>query len=335
VETADRVAFPAWALRLALVAFVIAWIFGPIELRQAVPIWIPFAIALGLELSFVWSAFRAPRAASLDRRPQPDDRDRYGYDDDENELLLVHDDDRELWIPYQGESGEELDELIAGARAWADEDEGEAAAEPEISRGRSLAQPVRRFVTGVAIIAALGLTAWFVESRTGWNSVDGDARIAAVQRFSDEASRIAGKPVEIRCDESRDFVGFVQHADGVAIVGGDRAYLTPEICHSLYRLAFEDRVDGNATGRAIAVLAHEAWHLRGESDEGRTECFAAQSGVGLGQRLGLSEDRAHQLMRQQLTENALRTGASVEYRVPPECRDGGALDVNPASSSFP
>ena len=335
METADRVAFPAWALRLTLVGFVLAWIFGPIELRQAVPIWIPFAIALGLELSFVWSAFRAPapRAASLDRRPQPDDRERYGYDDEQSELLLVHDKDRDLWIPYRGESGEELDELIEDARAWADEDE--AAAEPAIAQRRSLGRPVRRFVTGVAIIAALGLTAWFVESRTGWNSVDGNARIAAVERFSDESSRIAGKPVDIRCDESRDFVGFVQHADGVAIVGGDRAYLTPEICHSLYRLAFEERVDGNTTGRAIAVLAHEAWHLRGERDEGRTECYAVQSGVALGQRLGLSEDRARQLMRQQLTENALRTGATVEYRVPPDCRDGGSLDLRPDDSRFP
>ena len=332
METADRVGFPAWALRAGLAGFVLAWIFGPVELRQAVPIWVPFAIALGLELAFVWSAFRAPRAASLDRRPQPDDRQRFGYDD-ESELLLVDDGDRELWIPYQGESGEELDELIADARAWADEDE--AAAEPAISRGRSLAQPVRRFLTGVAIIVLLGLTAWFVESRTGWSSVDGEARIAAVARFSDEASRIAGKPVDIRCDESRDFVGFVQHADGVAIVGGDRAYLTPEICHRLYRLAFEDRVDGNATGRAITVLAHEAWHLRGERDEGRTECFAVQTGVALGQRLGLSEDRARQLMRQQLTENALRGGATVEYRVPAECRSGGALDLRPGDSSFP
>lgn len=334
MEAADRVAFPAWGLRLALVTFVLAWIFGPIELRQAVPIWIPFAIALGLELGFVWSAFRAPRAASLDRRPQPDDRERFGYDDDQSELLLVHDEGRELWIPYRGESGEELDELIEDARAWADEDD-EADATAAIPARRSRLAPLRRFVTGVAIIAALGLTAWFVESRTGWNSVDGDARIAAVQRFSDEASRIAGKPVDIRCDESRDFVGFVQHADGVAIVGGDRAYLTPEICHSLYRLGFEDRVDGNATGRAIAVLAHEAWHLRGETDEGRTECFAVQSGVALGQRLGLSEDRARQLMRQQLTENALRAGATVEYRVPPECRDGASLDLRPGDSRFP
>ena len=177
----------------------------------------------------------------------------------------------------------------------------------------------------------LGLAAWYVESRTGWDSVSGDDRIAAVARFSEEGSRIAGKPVSIRCDESRDYVGFVQHADGVAILGGDRAYLTPEICHSLYRLAFEGEVNASATGRAIAVLAHEAWHLRGEADEGATECYALQSGVELGQRLGLSDDRARQLMRQQLTENALRGGTTVEYRVPPECRDGGALDLSPES----
>jgi len=87
--------------------------------------------------------------------------------------------------------------------------------------------------------------------------------------------------------------------------------------------------------RALAVLAHEAWHLRGERDEGRTECYALQSGVELGRRLGLSEDRSRQLMRQQFTENALRTGASVEYRVPAECRDGSPLDLRPADDRFP
>jgi hypothetical protein len=70
-------------------------------------------------------------------------------------------------------------------------------------------------------------------------------------------------------------------------------------------------------------------------DEGTTECYALQSGVELGQRLGLSEDTARRMMRQQLTENALRVGGSFEYRVPPECRDGGRLDLDPGSSSFP
>jgi len=206
--------------------------------------------------------------------------------------------------------------------------------EVEVPEPRSLAA-VRRFLVGLGVIAALGLAIWIVESRTGWDSLDGSTRAEAVERFSDEASRIAEKPVTIYCDESRDFVGAVQHADGVAEVGGERAYVTPEICLDLYRLAFEDDVRGSRTGRAIAVLAHEAWHLRGVAVEGTTECYALQSGVEIGRRLGLSEGRARQLMRQQLTENALRGRGSFEYLVPPDCRDGGRLDLDPASGAFP
>ena len=75
--------------------------------------------------------------------------------------------------------------------------------------------------------------------------------------------------------------------------------------------------------------------MRGVSDEGRTECYALQAAVDVRRRLGLSTGTARRLMRQQLAENALRTGSSSEYRVPPDCRDGGALDLNPDRSSFP
>jgi hypothetical protein len=185
------------------------------------------------------------------------------------------------------------------------------------------------------VIAVLVIAIRYVESRTGWDSLSGETRGAAVARFSAEASLIADKTVSIRCDESRDYVGAVQHTDGVAVVGGDLAILTPEICHDLYRLAFEGETTGSRTGRALAVLAHEAWHLRGVRDEGTTECYALQAGVRLAERLGLSEDRAGQLMRQQLVENALRGAGSLEYRVPPECRDGGRLDLDPGDRRFP
>jgi hypothetical protein len=335
-EAQDRTLSFAWTLRLAAILFVLVWIFGPYELRTAVPIWIPFAVALAVELQLLYSAYRDPASPVLDRRPQARDRERFGYDDDESsEMLLVDDGDRELWIAYDGETDEELEELVAAAREQADAEEEEQALPLPPPGRRSLWPPVRRFLTGVAIIGILGLTAWAVEARTGWSSVDGEARAAAVERFSSEGARIAGKPVQIRCDESRDYVGFVQHSDGVALVGGDRAYLTPEICHALYRLAFDGENRGNPTGRAIAVLAHESWHLQGVSDEGRTECYALQSGVELGVRLGLSEERARQLMRQQLTENALRGAGSSEYRVSPDCRNGGPLDLRPADDSFP
>jgi hypothetical protein len=289
----DRFPLLPAALRVALVVFVLAWIFGPYELRSAVPVWVAFLVALGLEINFFLGALGRPPAPQPDRGPQEVDRERYGY------LGWLDDEDEEL-----------------------EEDE-------------SLWPAVSRFLIGLGLIAALALVFWLVESRTGWDSLSVETRAEAQDRFSSEASRIAGKPVRIRCDESGAFVGAVQHADGVAIVGGELAYLTPERCHDLYRLAFHGEVTSSQTARALAVLAHEAWHLRGIDDEGTTECYALQSGVALGERLGLSEDTAHRMMQQQLVENAGRTGAGTEYVVPPDCRDGGTLDLDPGSDRFP
>jgi hypothetical protein len=296
-------------VRVALVVFVLAWLFGPSSLRSTVPIWLVFLVALGLEVQFFLGAFRPAPARRPDRGPQAVDKERYGYAD--------WDDEDEDEDPDASEYEHEDEE----------EDEG-----PE---PRDVRRSVIRLAIGLGVIATLAFVLWIVENRTGWNALDADAQAEAAERFSDEASRIAGKPVTIRCDESGDYVGAVQHSDGVATVGGDVAYLTPERCLDLYRLAFKGEVTSSQTARALAVLAHEAWHLRGLRDEGTTECYALQTGVGLGQRLGLSEDNARQMMRQQLTENALRRGTGLEYLVPAECRNNGRLDLNPASSPFP
>ena len=135
------------------------------------------------------------------------------------------------------------------------------------------------------MIVALAAVVWFAGSR-GWDGLNDDQKAEATARYSAEASRIVGRSVEIRCDESGRIVGAVQHSDGVAEVGGDVAYLTPARCYDLYRQAFEGGGPFSQTARAVAVLAHESWHLRGERDEGRTECFALQSGVDLARRLG-------------------------------------------------
>jgi hypothetical protein len=289
---------------VALAVFVLAWILGPYEVRSAVPVWLAFLIALGLEVNFFVGALTRAPALTPDRGPQEIDRELYGY---------VYDpvDDEET--PTEGDEEEE---------------------EP-VRELRDLWPPVRRFIVGLGVIGALALVFWFVESRTGWDALAVETRTEAVALFSEEASRIAEKPVRIRCDESGEYVGAVQHADGVAAVGGDLAYLTPERCLDLYRLAFEDEARGSQTARALAVLAHETWHLRGVRDEGTTECYGLQSGVELGRRLGLSEDTARQMMRQQLAENSGRSGATAEYLVPPECRDGGSLDLDPDSTRFP
>jgi hypothetical protein len=294
----ERIASPRTMLYAALVVFVLAWILGwPSALRSLVPLWLVFLLALGLELAFFAGAFRSLPTRQPDRGPQLRDRERFGY------------------------PPEPVDD---GLEPEADED---LPAQPR--------RPVRRLLVGLATIAALVGLAWIAEGRTGWDSLDRETRVAAMERFSDEASVVAEKAVSVRCDVAGEFVGVVQHADGAAAVGGDTAYLTPAICHTLYRLAFEEEVAASRTGRALAVLAHEAWHMRGVGDEGETECYALQSGVELGRRLGLSESRARQLMRQQLTENALRSGTSFAYRVPPQCHDGGRLDLAPDDSRFP
>jgi nitrogen fixation-related uncharacterized protein len=331
VNGTDRLRTAIPLVRAGLVVFVLAWLFGPYELRAAVPLWLPFVVALGLELQFFlgWPGAAGAVRERPDRGPQAVDRELYGYEADE--LLLIRDAEGELWIPWSGETGEEFSELVEEARERRERVLSEPPAprvEPE--RGARL----RRLLVGLGLIAALVAFVWAVD-RGGWEDLDPDTRAEAEERFSEEASRIAGHDVTIRCDESGDFVGAIQHAEGVAEVGGRLAYLTPERCHDLYRLAFEEEVTFSQTARSLAVLAHEAWHLRGVRDEGTTECYALQSGVELGQRLGLSEGTARRMMRQQLAENQLRGGTTVEYRLPAECRDGGRLDLRPRDSSFP
>jgi hypothetical protein len=319
-------------LRAALALFVLAWLLGPYWLRTTVPLWVVFVVALALELQFFLGGFRPPAPRRPERVPQTVDMERYGYGDEREELLLVRRGDEDLWIPYAGETGDELEALVAAAveETEADDEPAWVAAEP-----RPLWQTVRSSLTGVAFLTALAALLWVVDARSGWDALSAEERAQASERFSTEASVIAGKRVTIACDERGDYVGAVQHADGVAVVGGELAYLTPERCLDLYRLAFDDEVRSSQTGRALAVLAHEAWHLRGVRDEGTTECYALQSGVALGQRLGLEEGVAHRLMRQQLAENNLRRGAAAEYLVPPSCRDGGELDLDRGSSRFP
>jgi hypothetical protein len=140
----------------------------------------------------------------------------------------------------------------------------------------------------------------------------------------------------VHCDTAGRHVGAVQEADGVAEVGGTEAWVTPGICFRLYRVAVHhDSSLFSPTGRAIAVLAHESWHLQGVSDEGVANCYAFQSGVGIGTRLGLAEGRARALMREQLANNASDSASDASYLVPASCKNGGRYDLHPRSAQFP
>ena len=164
----------------------------------------------------------------------------------------------------------------------------------------------------------------------GWNAVSSANQARAEAVFSQAATRIAGHPAAVVCDTSGSHVGIVQEADGAAPVGGRTAYIVPSLCNELYQLRFKHRVRSfSRTGRAIAVLAHEAWHLNGVANEGLANCFGFQSGVQVGVELGLSESRARAMMRAAARHE--RVGLGREHRVPRAARLPRRRRVRPRS----
>lgn len=191
---------------------------------------------------------------------------------------------------------------------------------------------VRRLVPALAVLAILAGAVFLDTATAHWQRLSSEQRAATVRLLDREAARIAGHPATIVCDTSGRQVGYVQDADGLAEVGGNRAWLTPQVCYQLY-LVTRGR-PGNGAGHALAVLAHEAWHLRGEQSEARANCFAYQSGVGVGERLGLSPSKARSLMRRELDSNPTDFASDPQYIVPAGCTQGGALDLHLATG-FP
>jgi len=289
------------ATRTGGLAFVALWLFWD-RLQTAIPFWLPFAILAVAELEFV---IRGIRERRFEAGPRPSSR------------RLPGEDDADLgWVETLDEYGEPV--LIPAL--------------PRRRRGSRLPLAL------VAVIATgLFVSAYRVDRDDGWASVPASERTRAERRFTAESARIAQRPVTVRCDDNYTFTGAGSDAAGVAFIPRSVAYLEPGVCLTLYRLTFDNRVGSrDEAAFAITVLAHEATHLRGVRNEAETECFALQEGVVLGQRLGLTLDTSGALMRHQLDRDLSDASvARVDYRLPAECRDGGALDLRPEDPTFP
>lgn len=284
--------------RIAVLALVIAYFFLPYWIQAAIPVWLLFLAALGLEVEFFLGGYVQARRRQPAREPD------------------------------RGPQQRDLSDL--GTWAWWDND---AATGLPVEQRRFRWIQVAEAVAGIALVAAI---LFYASRPKGWDAVSSEARARTEAVLSREASLIAGHPAQVGCDTRGEYVGFVQDADGLAFVGGDRAYLTPSICNTLYQLAIKHRTQSfSQTARALAVLGHESWHLQGVRDEGLANCYGYQSGVEIGVHLGLSEDTARAMMREQLATNASDSGSNVQYRVPSECRNGGVDDLNPSTSAFP
>jgi hypothetical protein len=289
-------------VRICLLIAIVAWFFSPPDWRYAVPLWLPFIVALALEVEFAvvgWVQWGRQVPRERGRAPQRVDLERFGWAGEPPD-----DEDPEFW------------------------------SSPPVPRQRS--SILRRVAVSLAVLGFVALVAWGISVRRGWSALDHTTQAQVEHVLSREATRIAGHPASVHCDTAGRQVGAVQESDGLAEVGGRNAWLTPAICFRLYRVIDKhDTHTFSPTGRAIAVLAHESWHLHGVADEGLTNCYAFQSGVTIGRRFGLSASHASALMREQLADNASDSAGAPAYLVPDGCSNGGRYDLHPGSSHFP
>jgi hypothetical protein len=86
---------------------------------------------------------------------------------------------------------------------------------------------------------------------------------------------------------------------------------------------------------ALAVVAHESYHVLGYSNEAQVECYGMQSIWYVANKLGASVAEAQALA----SLYAARMYANRRTQTPAywsaECRDGGTYDLRPASHAWP
>jgi hypothetical protein len=336
-----------WWWRLVLGGFAISYLASE-TLQLLVPPILPFLAAAAVEAQFFVAGLRRAPARTVppDRGPQERDLAEFGW---ASRTVELRSGDGVL-VLRPGELGER--EIVEWLEAHAAELAALGPGRHELAPITAPESPVRlyerppaarprpsglrrRLLPAVAVVALLAGLLLLDRSRATWQKLPAAERATTLAVLGREATRIAGHQAHVICDVSGHHVGYVQDADGLAEVGGSRLWLTPDICYRLAKLPRLTPSTETSSGRAIAVLAHEAWHLRGEANEGIANCYAYQSGVRVGQALGLSAGTSRRLMRQQLATNPDEFADTPAYVVPHDCHRGGSLDLGLDATHFP
>jgi len=113
----------------------------------------------------------------------------------------------------------------------------------------------------------------------------------------------------------------------------DVAFYDNDSCRALASYASGSKSNPSlAQIRAVHLIAHETMHVNGHWTESDAECRAAQLNDLVAMKLGATEQQARALQARYFAEvyPHLR-----DNYVTSECREGGALDLFPARTSFP
>lgn len=191
-----------------------------------------------------------------------------------------------------------------------------------------------RHVTGrrAPVLLALVAASLVVNGALEWRWLVDQGRLSEVTR------EVAGRDdVHVRCQRmgaamfyARAYDGFVEYAADGSLPR--ESFLTWETCRDLHGWVGSGRAPTRDEVVAVHVLAHEAMHLTGETDEARTECRALQRDAAVARLLGATPAQAEALATRYWTE--------VYPQVPPayrssECAPGQAWDEAPDTEAWP
>ena len=219
--------------RIAVLALVIAYFLLPYGVRSWFPVWLLFLLALGLQIDFFVGGWMQARSGAPVTAEAPD----------------------------PGPQGRDLSELGSWGYWDPSEPTPPIVAEPGFNR--------LHVVEAVAALAIVGILLYFAARPSGWNAVSSkrQAQTGSDPVQGGERDRAPSGHGHLRQERRLRRLRPGRH--GLAEVGGDREGVspTPAICDTLYQLAIKHRVQSfSQTARAIAVLGHESWHLRGEAE---------------------------------------------------------------------
>ena len=86
---------------------------------------------------------------------------------------------------------------------------------------------------------------------------------------------------------------------------------------------------------ALAVVAHESYHLLGYSNEAQVECYGMQSIWFVANKLGASIDESQALASLYATRMYPQRRTQTPTYWSAQCRDGGKLDLRPSLARWP
>lgn len=158
------------------------------------------------------------------------------------------------------------------------------------------------------------------------------------QQFSKAASYVAKRDVSVRCQgifgnlvDIGQELGTVQFsAEGDP---ADVTHIKRDACGWAADYARGNRRVTREHAVAIQVIAHEAIHLRGWTDESVTECYGMQNMVDVAMQLGASRQEGRNLA--DLYYRMLYPMMPDEYRNESLCQNDGEWDIRKGDPNWP